>query len=272
VPAQPVARRPGRASWHGKDELDKAIADYDAAIRLDPKYVLAINNRGAALHDKGELDKAIADYDEAIRLDSTNVQAHNNRGGTLCQRGDFDKAIADFDEAIRLDPKYSNAFANRAAAWDAKGELDKALADYAEAIRLDPRNVWALIKRGDTWYRKGDFKEALADYDKAIDIDPKSMEAHGARAWLRATCPDEAYRGGAKSVEDATKASELADRKDSDMLDTLAAAYAESGQFDKAVESQEKAIELAPEDEKEEYRSRLKLYQEGKPYRVRPKN
>jgi len=63
---------------------------------------------------------------------------------------------------------------------------------------------------------------------------------------------------------------ELTDWNDADYLDTLAAAYAESGQFDKAVESQEKAIELAPDDEKADFETRLKLYQEGKPYREEP--
>ena len=93
------------------------------------------------------------------------------------------------------------------------------------------------------------------------------MEALNGRAWLRATCPDETYRDGAKAIEDATKACELTGWNDLYCLDTLAAAFAEAGQFDKAVECQEKAIELAPDDEKEDLGTRHKLYQERQPYR-----
>ena len=71
-------------------------------------------------------------------------------------------------------------------------------------------------------------------------------------------------------LEDATKACELTDWKGPNSLGTLAAAYAEAGQFDKAVEWQQKATDLAPESEKADYGSRLKLYQEGKPYREEP--
>ena len=87
-------------------------------------------------------------------------------------------------------------------------------------------------------------------------------------AWLRATCPDASYRDGKQAVTGATKACELSEWKNANAVDTLAAAYAETGQFDKAVEWQQKAIDLAPkEDTKEKGRRRLELYKAGKPYR-----
>jgi tetratricopeptide (TPR) repeat protein len=91
------------------------------------------------------------------------------------------------------------------------------------------------------------------------------------RAWIRATCWKEKFRHAQKALEDAKKAGELTDWKNFAVLDTLAAAYAEAGMLEKAVEWQEKAITFAPDAEKEDYRSRLKLYREGKPYRDEPK-
>ena len=86
-------------------------------------------------------------------------------------------------------------------------------------------------------------------------------------AWLRATCPDEKCRNGQQAVEYATKACEMAQWKDEEYLDTLAAASAEAGDFDKAVEWQKKGMDLAPTSKKADFESRLKLYQEKKPYR-----
>jgi len=175
-----------------------------------------------------------------------------------------------FDEAIRLDPKDSDAYFNRGTAWQANGELTKAIGDYTEAIRCDRKNAEAFAARGLVWEDKGEFDKALADYDEAIRLEPNDDWSLNRRAWIRATCPNEKYRDGAKAIEDATKACELTDWEDADSLDTFAAAYAEAGQFDKAVEWQQKAIELAPDDEKADFETRLKLYQEGKPYREEP--
>ena len=90
----------------------------------------AYTNRGLAWGDKGDLDRAIADYNEAIRLDPKYADAYYNRGLAWRAKGDLDRAIADYNEAIRLDPKYADAYNNRGNAWRAKGDLDRAIADY----------------------------------------------------------------------------------------------------------------------------------------------
>ncbi|MGH6754466.1 MAG: tetratricopeptide repeat protein, partial [Bradyrhizobium sp.] len=95
-----------RAVAHrNKGDNDRAIADLNEAIRLDPKLAMAFNNRGAAYNEQGDNDRAVADYNEAIRLDPRFVMAFNNRGNAYSDKGDKDRAIADYDETIRLDPK-----------------------------------------------------------------------------------------------------------------------------------------------------------------------
>ena len=136
------------------------------------------------------------------------------------------------------------------------------------AIRLDPRHALAYGARGLARERLGQYERAIADDTEAIRLSPKDAEFHNGLAWLLATCPEGRFRDGPGAIQHATTACELTKWHDSCWLDTLAAAYAEAGKFDKAVEFQQRAVDLAmkPAD-KEAYRGHLKLYQEGKPYR-----
>ena len=85
-----------------------------------PKYAPAYNNRGLAWRDKGDLDRAIADYNEAIRLDPKYAFAYNNRGFAWRAKGDLDRAIADYTEAIRLEPKNAAYYRNRGYAFSTR--------------------------------------------------------------------------------------------------------------------------------------------------------
>ena len=90
--------------------IDQAIADFTEAIRLDPNYANAYNNRGLAYDDKGDFARAIEDYTQAIRFEPRHVNAHTNRGADYAETGQFDKAIADYNEAIKIDPDYASAY------------------------------------------------------------------------------------------------------------------------------------------------------------------
>jgi tetratricopeptide (TPR) repeat protein len=120
-----------------------------------------------------------------------------------------------------------------------------------------------------TWQARKDYARALADYEKAVQLagkEPYASAYHTALALLRAGCPDATIRDGGKALEAARKAHALS--KGPAEMAALAAAHAELGQFDKAVEWQEKAVAAAPEGAKEQYRERLKKYRDRKPYRL----
>ena len=257
-------------AWKNKKEFDKAIADFNEAIRLDPQDTTAFNNRGTAWLGKQEYDKAIADFNEAIRLDPQDAFAFNNRGIAWNDKEEYNKALADFNEAIRLDPQNATVFVNRGIAWRGKEEFDKALADDNEAIRLDPQNARAFMNRGIALAMKKEYDKALADFNEAIRLDPQYASAFNNRAWLMATCPDARVRDGKRAVESANRACELNGSKSPFHLGTLAASYAEEGDFAKAVEWQTKAIELLilkDEKRKQDFQSRLELYKANKPCR-----
>jgi tetratricopeptide (TPR) repeat protein len=136
------------ASYHAQGDIDRAIADLNEAIRLDPTLAMAHNNRGAAYNEQGDNVRAIADYNEAIKLDPKLPLSWNNRGNAYNDVGKPDQAIADYNEAIKLDPKFAMAYQNRASAWHDKGDNDRAIADFSTAIKLDPSHARAYFGRG----------------------------------------------------------------------------------------------------------------------------
>jgi tetratricopeptide (TPR) repeat protein len=126
-----------------------------------PHAGTSIAERGLAFAEKGEYDRAIADFDEAIRLDPNDAHSFRYRGIAYYDKADYDRAIADFDEAIRLDPKDTKAYANRGFAYHVKGQHDRAIADIDEAIRLDPRNATFFAVRATMYIAKGDHDSAI---------------------------------------------------------------------------------------------------------------
>jgi tetratricopeptide (TPR) repeat protein len=150
-------------------------------------------------------------------------------------------------------------------------EYDKAIADFTEAIKVDAKFVPAYAFRGYILsHHKKEYEKGLADYSEAIRLDPKFAYAYNNTAWLLATCPVEKVRNGKKAIEYATKACELTDFKNGSYIDTLAAAYAEAGQFAEAVKYQMQALENAAFEKAEgdSARKRLELYKNKKPFRT----
>jgi len=164
-------------AWRGKGELDNAIADYNEAIRRDPNWAYPYNGRASAYYNKGDLDRAIDDYTQVIRLDPTLAAPYSNRALALRDRGEFDRALADADEALRRDPNGVAVYATRGELFRMKGDLERALKDQDQAVRLDPKSPLPFLTRGDTYRYKGDFARALADYDQALRMTPDYIPA-----------------------------------------------------------------------------------------------
>ena len=122
-------------------DLDEKLRFYSNAIRVQPDYVAAFNNRGNARREKGDMEGALQDFNEAIRLMPRLAIAFSNRGNARRDKGDLEGALQDYNEAIRLKPDYANAFHNRGIARRDKGDLEGAQQDFNEAARLKPRAI-----------------------------------------------------------------------------------------------------------------------------------
>ena len=134
-------------AYAGKSQFDRAIQDYDQAIKLKPDSSPAYFDRGIAHFRKGQYDLSIQDYDQAIRLKPDNAYAYNNRGNDYQLKGQYDRAIQDFDQAIKLNPNYLFALNNRGKAYMSKGQFDRAVQDFDQAIKLNPNYTEAISNR-----------------------------------------------------------------------------------------------------------------------------
>jgi tetratricopeptide (TPR) repeat protein len=172
--------------YSSRFEPDRAIADANIAIGLDPKIAIAYFNRGRAYanYKKKDYDRAIADFSEAIRLDPGYADAYFERAGSYISKKDHDGAIADFSQVIRLAPNNVRAYVARGHAYAAKGEFDRALKDCDEAIARESAYVPAHRAKAIFLTRKGDYERAIVSYSEAIRIDSSSSGDYLARGRL----------------------------------------------------------------------------------------
>ena len=159
-----------------------AIADYDAAIRINPNHDDAYYNRGIAKRNLGQDTDAIADFTAAIRINPNHDDAYYNRANTKCNLGQDTDAIADYDAAIRINPNHDDAYYNRGIAKRNLGQDTDAIADYDAAIRINPNHDDAYYNRGIAKRNLGQDTDAIADYDAAIRINPNHDDAYYNRA------------------------------------------------------------------------------------------
>jgi len=250
-----------------RSKAEQAVADFTEALALRPGMAAAHLGRGEAHLKLRQLEQAIGDFTEAARLTPWDWQALYRRGLARLARRQFEPAVADFTEALRLDPDQPEPYRQRAVAHVQLGQVERAIADYGELIRLSPDAPQPYNARARLHVRRGDRASAVADHERAMELDPGNAATHRDLAWLWATASDAAVRDARRAVAAAQKACELTGWSDADSLAALAAAQAEAGRFDAAVEWAEKAVATARETDRPTHERRLEVYRQGKPWR-----
>jgi tetratricopeptide (TPR) repeat protein len=190
-----------------------------------------------------------------------------NAGKIALEHGDFDTAISDFSEAIRLKPDAVVAYNNRGVAHKEKGEKDRAIDDFSKAIAINPNWPTAFDNWGEVEAMNGNFAAAIADFHETVRLDPKNAEGWNNLAWVYATASNELSRDGTLAVACARKACDLTDWKNPVSLDTLAVAYAESGNFPEAAKWERACLGYdLPKKNADALRHRLDLFKDSKAY------
>jgi Tfp pilus assembly protein PilF len=189
------------------------------------------------------------------------------------EKGDVAGAKRNVDAVLQRDPTFWPALFVRAQIYSHEGKYDLALKDCNEALRQDRSVVEAALLRANINARLGKYAEALKEYDYLISLHPRNVtlaRALSDRAWFRATCPNASFRNGQQAVKDAKAACSIMIWKDEDMIDTLAVAYAETGDFNSAVQyvSQALAVKGISPNSAKLFQKHLALFQQQKPIRL----
>jgi tetratricopeptide (TPR) repeat protein len=301
-----LARDPKDPAYRHK--LDQAIKHYRQAIQLEPRYATGHNNLGNLLVDQGRSEKAIEYFRHALRIKPDYAEAHNNLGTALARQGESEEAIVHFRQALRSRPDFAEAHSNLGIALARQGESEEAIVHFRQALRSRPDFAEAHGNVGIALARQGESEEAIHHLQQALRIKSDYPEAWnglvmvlmGQRrfgevirvlrerlarapdnlsvalrlAWLLATCPEPDLRNGSEAVRLAERVYRTAGYNNPRALDVLAAAYAETGRFDEAVQKAQDALQLAVSSGRAELgkriQERLKLYKAHRGVRKQP--
>jgi tetratricopeptide (TPR) repeat protein len=189
-------------------DFQKSLSDYDRAIMISPKFLLAYYNRATLKGYKlNDIRGALADCNQAIMIEPKNAYTYNNCGSLKEDINDIRGALADYSQAIVVNPKLSEAYNNRALLKEEKlRDSEGALADYSQAIVVNSKFSIAYYNRGSLkTFKFDDFKGALADFNQAILINSEYSEAYGNRGFLKAYKLADREGG----IQDLRKAAEI---------------------------------------------------------------
>ena len=252
-----------------KGRMAEAMNEFQAALRISPNDPDTETNIGAALLQQGDAEESISHLRKVVEKFPRHAPAHINLGNALLQTGQTDAAVAEYKKTLEFPFDHAESHYSIANAFRKKGDVEAAIAHYRKALEVRPDFANAHNNLGNALRQEGKIQQAMHEYEAALKNDPELFLAANNLAWMLATSSDPSIRNGAKAVQLAEQANDLSGG-DPLILHTLAAAYAENGQFAKAVEVAQHALEIAETNGitslAESLRNKLALYQAGTPY------
>jgi tetratricopeptide (TPR) repeat protein len=250
--------------------LQEDVVGYEVLLRTEPKNI-ALHNDAALLYlALGRSDDAVAHFGAAAALDPDSATTHFNVAVALSVAGRLDEAVVKYRLALQIQPDYAAAHNNLGSVLLEQGLGTQALSHLQEAVRLDSKNEEARYNLGRAHRALGDTAAAIENFRRALQLKPEVAAVMADLAWLLATAPEDALREGEQAVRLAERAVDLTRERDSGALDVLAAAYAEVGEFERAIERAQAALRVAPPQSAAAaaISRRAQLYAERRPYRT----
>ena len=251
----------------------EALAKINSILKLEPKNDSALLVRCRFYAALNELDKMVDDLGALSDIHPENVAIYQQRAAIYKYQKKFNLAIADYRKASKIEPrKIEHVLSILSILIQDKKDVTSGIAEASRIIHAFPKNKPSYFFRGYLWADNGDMSNAYKDLSTVVQIDKKSIEAYNAMAWWMATYPDKKYRNGAQAVKYALMACENSAWKNAKVIDTLAASYAEVGDFKESLEIIALALKLVKptSPEKQELMKHKELFEQHKPVREYP--
>jgi tetratricopeptide (TPR) repeat protein len=243
---------------------------YTHALKVSNLNYKAHFNMAVTLRDMDRFEEAALEFQKCLQIEPNAPLAINGLGIIFGRQGKFDEASKYFTKALNINPNLAEARTNFGYILINQGKLDDAMVNLNESLRINPRSAMTHRYLGQVLEKKGQIGQAVSHFEEALRLKPDWDELMNELAWILASSNNTAVRNPEKAVKFARRVCELTDYKRPESLDTLAVAYAAAGNFSKAMETTEKALELCQSSKQEtlkkELESRLMLYKAGKPY------
>lgn len=253
-----------------KGDLEKAVSDLDEGLKIEPQDRIALYMRARVHYLQEKFDAAREDLGKFMQLEPASPQGVLLRSMIAAGEKRFHEAISDLQLLLRANPKNVELRLQLGAYLVADQRPRKAIEVYTSIIEEDKDNWVALRSRGDALLSISKHKEAIADYEAGLKLQPDDDGLLNNLAWVLATSTFDELRDGKRSIELGTKACEVTKYEKPHILSTLAAGYAETGDFENAIKWSTKAVELGRDklkDQIEQLEKELESYKDKKPWR-----
>jgi len=252
-------------------KAEEAIAAYRKVIETDPKNAAAHNGLGMAMTLQGELDAAAEEFGRAAELAPGNAEIEASLGHVLLDEKKFSNAVIHLKKAVELSPDSAENHASLGLALARSGQTGEAVPQFERAVTLAPDSVEDRYYLGKALILAGRGAEGIDQWKQALAKDPDHLQLLNDMAWVLSTSSDNALRNGSEALRLAEHAVDLTQGDEPALLGTLAAANAETGRFDKAIELERRAADLATQQGKPELAKslleRLAVFQSKSPIR-----
>ena len=271
--APPGPTNPRLSENAKKHQPEAPIGSSGSGVMIDVSTDLG---RGIAAELTQNNMEAVRFLTKAIEQEHDNAKnlalAYRFRGLAYKHLGRREDALRDFLEVIRIDPQLDLGYYDAGVIYNRTNRYREAVEAMTRAIAVRQRNsslALPLSERGNAYFHLGQFDKAQADLVAAVRRNPRDPDALNNTAWFRATCPEARYRNGKEAIDLASRACAIDKWKDADQIDTLAAAYADTGNFAEAERFELKALSVLPsgEEVRPKFQARLQLYRAHKPFR-----
>jgi tetratricopeptide (TPR) repeat protein len=250
-------------------EYQAALEDLNVLLEREAGNTTLLLLRARVRQALGNNDQARADVEAALKTKPGNAAGLEFRSLLAANSGDYQRAIEDCQELLKLAPEQTQLLAQLGILQLLAKQPRAAITTLSKVLEKEPENAVATRMRGDAYLSVGKHAEAVADLDKALQSSSQESSIMNNLAWVLATSPDDKVRNGKRAIEIATKACEVTEYKRPHILSTLAAAYAEANDYDKALEFIGKALALDNDDaeQKSHLEKEQASYKEKKPWR-----